>query len=83
MKILQNNLNIQYTHCGSSPSVFFFFKKWDMHRVFRAQVGSLGLGYRFFMISSPCRLNNNNVVVPVLSYENSDTEKKSNIPRQF
>jgi hypothetical protein len=48
-----------------------------MHRVFRAQVGSLGLGYRFFRISSPCRLNNNNVVVPVLSYENSDTEKKA------
>ncbi len=72
MKILQNNLNIQYTHCGSSPSVFI-----DMHRVFRAQVGSLGLGYRFFMISSPCRLNNNNVVIPVLSYENSDTEKKA------
>ena len=72
MKILQNNLNIRYTHCKSSPSVFI-----NMHKVFRAHVGSLGLGYRFFMISSPCRLNNNNVVVPVLSYENLGTEKKA------
>ncbi len=48
-----------------------------MHRVFKAHKGSSGLGYRFFMISSPCRLNNNNLVVPVISYENSGTEKKA------